>query len=323
MSRKHTKRYLMLLAAVGLLAIGANGSGTFASFNAEVANSGNYFAAGTLLLHNTNGATTCTSESASDNLNVGTGDSCATLFTTLLGTSTAPQYAQLTLKNAGSLDASGIKFKLAATCSTVSPAVSNALLTGGPLSTGGTISTINFSAGLTLAVKSGETLTLDDGSHTQDFVTTAAAGVGATSVAVTPLTPNFAYANGTSVKSHPDFSANTANLCTALQVGVVETDASFHNAASPNQALGCAYGFGVDVVTNGCTFDTSKTLAGIGTSFTPLSLSSASVGNTGQLLSAGGTRYFLIGVKQPSLGLDNTYQNKKTTFGLVWHIDQA
>ncbi len=41
MAKTKLKRYLMLLAALGLVAIAAGGGGgTFASFNAEVANTG-------------------------------------------------------------------------------------------------------------------------------------------------------------------------------------------------------------------------------------------------------------------------------------------
>src|SRR5947209_4962893 len=101
MSKKRIKQYLMLLSVIGLVAIASGGSGTFASFSAEVTNGGNYFATGSLFLHNTSGGTTCTSESSSTNLNNGTnGDTCATLFTVSL-TDQNPQYATLTLANAG------------------------------------------------------------------------------------------------------------------------------------------------------------------------------------------------------------------------------
>lgn len=81
MSRKRIKQYLMLLLAIGVIAVVASGSGTFASFNAETQNSNNTFATGTLLLHNTaNGGTTCASESNSGNLNVTDPTGCTTLF---------------------------------------------------------------------------------------------------------------------------------------------------------------------------------------------------------------------------------------------------
>ncbi len=61
MSRKRVKQYLTLLMAIGVIAVVAGGSGTFASFTAEVTHTGNTFATGTLLLHSTSGTTTCAS----------------------------------------------------------------------------------------------------------------------------------------------------------------------------------------------------------------------------------------------------------------------
>jgi hypothetical protein len=81
MSKKRVKQYLMLLTAIGLVSIAAGGSGTFASFDAEVTNSGNYFATGTLVLNDNGGTNTCTSAVDSDNHNT-TGTDCDTLFTT-------------------------------------------------------------------------------------------------------------------------------------------------------------------------------------------------------------------------------------------------
>jgi predicted ribosomally synthesized peptide with SipW-like signal peptide len=115
MSKKRIKQYLMLLTVIGLVSVAA-GSGTFASFSAETTNPGNTFAAGTLFLHNTKGATTCTSESATTgpfNVNPGdgtNGDTCATLFTADLSAGAAT--AHLALNNAGSIDTSDLKFKV-------------------------------------------------------------------------------------------------------------------------------------------------------------------------------------------------------------------
>jgi predicted ribosomally synthesized peptide with SipW-like signal peptide len=110
MSKKRLKQYLMLLTVVGLVAVAAGGgSGTFASFSAEVTNANNTFAAGTLYLHDNGGTTTCTSESSSDNLST---NNCDVLFTA--GDLTAgAQTADLTLSNAGTIPASDIKFKVA------------------------------------------------------------------------------------------------------------------------------------------------------------------------------------------------------------------
>jgi len=79
MSRKRTKQYLTLLMVIGLVSIAAGGSGTFASFNAEVANNGNYFATGTLVLNDNGGHNTCTSAVNNSNSNTA-GTGCDTLF---------------------------------------------------------------------------------------------------------------------------------------------------------------------------------------------------------------------------------------------------
>ena len=114
MSRKRVKQYLMLLMALGVVAVVMTGSGTFAGFDAQVTNAGNTFVAGTLFLHDTNGATTCTSESASLNYNPGdgsNGDNCAVLFNGA-DLSGGPVTADLALENAGTIDASQLKFSV-------------------------------------------------------------------------------------------------------------------------------------------------------------------------------------------------------------------
>lgn len=104
---KNTKRYLMLLVAVGLIAVAAGGSGTFATFNAEVTNTGNTFTSGTLFLHDTpNGGTVCKSEDDSNN----SYNSCTFLFNADL--SAGSQTATLALNNAGSIPATGLTFKV-------------------------------------------------------------------------------------------------------------------------------------------------------------------------------------------------------------------
>ena len=105
---KKTKRYLMLLVAVGLIAVAAGGSGTFATFNAEVTNSGNTFASGTLFLHDTpNSGTVCKSE---DDLTNNSYNSCTFLFNADL--SAGSQTATLALNNAGTIPATSLTFKV-------------------------------------------------------------------------------------------------------------------------------------------------------------------------------------------------------------------
>ncbi len=109
MSKRFTsKTYLKWLILAGVIAVIGGGAGTFATFNAEVTNSGNTFANGTLFLAATpNGGTTCHSESDTIN-NSGT---CTFLFNTTL-TNGVTSTATLQLQNTGTINASDIKFKV-------------------------------------------------------------------------------------------------------------------------------------------------------------------------------------------------------------------
>jgi predicted ribosomally synthesized peptide with SipW-like signal peptide len=117
MDNKRMKQYLMLLMVIGVIAAAASGSGTFASFSAQVTNPGNTFASGTLYLHDQSGSTTCTSESNSLNVNPGTGaggtgDGCAVLFNGIDLATTTTSSANIALNNAGSVNAQNIKFRV-------------------------------------------------------------------------------------------------------------------------------------------------------------------------------------------------------------------
>src|SRR5438128_1736515 len=114
--RLTSKTYLKVLLGAGLLAVIGGGAGTFASFTAETTNAANTFATGTLLLENTSGATTCRSKDNSSNA-ITTG--CKVLFNLdPLPSSASTQFAQLTLRNAGTVDASGIDFWASNACVT-------------------------------------------------------------------------------------------------------------------------------------------------------------------------------------------------------------
>ena len=107
-NRFTSKTYLKWLILAGVIAVIGGGAGTFATFNAEVTNSGNTFANGTLFLAATpNGGTTCHSESDTIN-NSGT---CTFLFNTTL-TNGVTSTATLQLQNTGTINASDIKFKV-------------------------------------------------------------------------------------------------------------------------------------------------------------------------------------------------------------------
>jgi len=111
MSKKRFKQYLMLLTVIGLVAIAAGGSGTFASFSAETTNAGNTFATGTLVLSNTvNAGTAClsTNGGATDtNINA----TCDKVFNVSVKKPGDTYLAdQIDIKNVGSLNPSDLKF---------------------------------------------------------------------------------------------------------------------------------------------------------------------------------------------------------------------
>lgn len=317
MSRTKTKRYLMLLAAVGLIAAGLGGAGTFASFTAETTNSGNYFATGTLFLHNNGGTTTCTSES--DLANNAVVNGCDVLFHVAPLTSTSPIYAHLTLTNAGSIDSKDIQFNAPGGCSFAASTFSSTALAAPLPVSGNSVTTLHFAA-LTGSIAVGDAILVTEGTHAQTFTATAAASAGATSVTVTSVTANFSYTTGASLSNAPTFTG-AGNLCGQLQIMVVETGANF-NGDVPTGATSCSYGFGNPISGppfTGCAFDSSKTLQNLPSSPTPL-LDADHTTNT--TLLAGQSRYFLIGIKPPT-GLANAYQNRRAQFDLHWQIDQA
>jgi predicted ribosomally synthesized peptide with SipW-like signal peptide len=319
---KKTKRYLMLLVAVGLIAVAAGGSGTFATFNAEVTNNGNTFATGSLLLHNTANGTTCTSEAGAGNVNNLTTNGCSVLFNYNSVTDTSGVYeAHLTLTNAGTVEASGISFDAPSACNNTTAEGTSTLATAliGGSSSGVTL-TINP---LTGTIHTGDPVILTTTGHTQTFVATAQSNPGDTTITVTAQTANFSYPVNSAVGG-PTFTP-AGNLCANSQIVIVETDSSFL-ATIGNPAIGCAWpssqaaGGGI-----GCAFSSGTTLADLptaaGAGLTGLALGTAT-GNTLSHLSAGASRYFLIEVKPPT-PLLNTYQNRAALFGLTWHIDQV
>jgi predicted ribosomally synthesized peptide with SipW-like signal peptide len=315
MSKTKTKRYLMLLAAIGLIAAGLGGTGTFASFTAETANNGNYFATGTLLLHNNGGTTTCTSESDANNSNLA-GTGCDTLFKVApLTSSTTPQWAHLTLTNAGSIVAADIKVSSPGCTTPVSSFGPNNLTV--PLTAGSPVTSLTFSS-LTGSIAVGDPILVTQGAHSQTFTATAAAAAAATTVTVASVNANFSYTTSASIANSPSFGAG--DLCSSLQVIIVETATNSFNGDSPTGAVSCSYGVGnAGPPNNGCVFDPSKTLSTLPVSPTPLVDNDTSTNTT---LDAGASRFFLIGIK-PSGSFNNTFQNKRAQFDLHWQIDQA
>jgi predicted ribosomally synthesized peptide with SipW-like signal peptide len=309
MSRTKTKRYLVLLAAVGLVAAALGGTGTFASFNAETTNSGNTFATGTLLLHDFGNTQTCTSEANSGNLNNVSPTGCDTLITVPAAAPGGFSTANLTLTNAGSLNASDIKFDTGGACVDGVPTIA----TLSTASAAGSVSSISVS-NLTQALVDHTQITVTDGAFTQTFVTTTttASGAGPISIPVSTVTTAHTFPIGSKVTVTASFGAGA--LCSGLQFYIIET------AANHTTPLGCAYGL---LSAGTCAFDPTFTIGGIPAALaTTLTLLSGGSGNAAIGLDAGKSRYFVIGVKAPAT-LTNAAQNKSATFDLHWHIDAA
>jgi predicted ribosomally synthesized peptide with SipW-like signal peptide len=297
----------MLLVAVGLMAVAAGGSGTFASFTAETANNGNYFATGTLFLHATkSGGNACKSEVDSGNANV-TSNGCDFLFhVSQLGTNQTTT-VNLKLQNAGSVSASKLEFALGSACDDSTPPTITTL--GGSLPSGPQTTITGLSA-LPQALVAGTQVRIKQGALS-DIVTLAAdASASATSIDVTGSSTTNSYTAGAVIQLVTSFGAS--NLCSNLQFYVQEMDANW----SSNQK--CVYPTGGS--TN-CLFGATY-ISTIGTSLNDLTGDLWSGGPNGATaLAAGKTRYFQLAVKSPA-GLGNAQQNAQAAFNITWHIEQ-
>ena len=304
MSRKRIKQYLMLLLAIGVIAVVASGSGTFASFTAETTNANNTFATGTLFLHNTKGATTCTSESGTGNVQT-TG--CSTLFSVTNLNSNTPSTADLTLTNAGSLDSANISFKApgaqVCTDSTVS------IGTLGQSETDAS-STIHIT-GLTQTVVKDSKIQLVDGSDTDVFTVTSTTNSGTAASTGIPVsldsatTPSHSFSPGTTKVSFKVGFTQTPNLCSQLQVYIDVMDPTFTTSS------GCAYGTAAGGPGTACT-------SGAALSSLPSTLTNLNDIASPQL-AAGASQYLRITVV-PSLSIGNAQQSTQASFDLTWHI---
>lgn len=315
MSKKRVKQYLMLLTVIGLVSI-ASGSGTFASFTAETVNPNNTFATGTLFLHNTAGAgTVCASETAA--LNTKT---CDTLFTNVTIKPGQAQAAYLTLRNAGTLPASGIKFWEPA-CTESTPAIGtlNGAVTSGN-SNGGSIAV----TGLNQNVSAGTLVLVTDGTNSQTFTVGANTLSGASSIPVNTINWAHNFANGVKIELDTSAFTSSPNLCGNLEFSITERTAANGGGAD----AGCAWG-----AVSGSTCDTTNanyalfggvsspgTSAGTASSLTLAS--GGGSGNAGTGLDPSGERYFKLIVTAPA-SLGNTAQNDALTFDLHWQITAA
>jgi hypothetical protein len=159
---------------------------------------------------------------------------------------------------------------------------------GSLLSTAAPITSLPVSA-LNGNVASGDTITVTSGTHTQNFTTTAAAFFGATSIAVTSTTPNFAY-------------PTTSTVADPTSQGLLNSDTT-------------------DTITN---FNTAHngTLGKI--QLYPVT-ANGTVDNAASVqLSHSSTRTFQVGLYLPAPAgqNQNQLQGIASTFGITWHMDQ-
>jgi predicted ribosomally synthesized peptide with SipW-like signal peptide len=320
MSRKNLKRYLMLLAVVGLVAIASGGgTGTFASFSAEVANTGNYFATGTLFLHDNGGTTTCTSESdLTGNANITSPTGCDVLFHVNPLAPNSLSSAPLQLTNAGSVNATDLKFSLGSTGCTEAPPTIATLRTA--ITSGAGVSSLDLS-NLSQTLVDHTKIILTDVGGSQTFtVTTTTAGGGSVTVPVSVPGGNATHNYSTAATVTIATTFGSPALCSALQFYIVETTSSYNTADT--FALKCVYGTASGTT---CTPSPGTTLSSPGISYSPLSLFSDGSGNTVTHtgIDAGKSRYFVLGVQAPSVAnFVNTYQNDQVSFDLKWKIDE-
>ena len=298
MSHK-AKRYLMLLAALGVIAVVAGGSsGTFAGFNAEVSNNNNFFATGTLFLHQQKiGGNLCRSEDNANNQNV----TCDVLINTSNAGPGDEAVAQITLQNAGSINATAMSSSV--TCTNKKPPLgaTSASYTAGTYTSGSPL-TLSVSA-LSQKVIAGTQVLV--GSETLTVANTANAS--ATSLDVYGTT-----AGGSSGVVVSLAAFGNATLCSSIQFYIQETNSSFatpHNCAYPGSP------------TTPCSFVNTLSQA---VSASPIDFTSnlwGGSGNSHALDASGGIRYFEVHAKMPA-SLAQNEQNSEADFDLTWHIDQ-
>lgn len=231
----------------------------------------------------------------------------------------------LTLQNAGTINASGISFDASNACTSAYKEPSTTLSSGVTINNGSTnvLTVADYSNSNSKSYAAGEPVVVSHLGHAQTFIATGS-GDTATTIHVQPETWNYSYPSG-SVVSGPEFHGGSAqSLCDDLAFSITETDSNF----SPDfaNAAGCAYGdHTTPVNTNACDLTNSAALTSLPTTMQPLTLASgAGSGNAAGGLDAGGSRYFLLAVHYTGPTFDNTWQNTATSaFDLTWRIDQA
>jgi hypothetical protein len=225
------------------------------------------------------------------------------------------------------------------------------------LSTGSAITSLPTTA-LSQAVSSGDSIVLTSGAHTQTFVASANALVGATTISVTSQTPNFAYPTTSTVID----TGTTIHLSSALSTGAAITSLPITSlseavtsgdsivltsgtstqtyVASANALVGATtisvtsqtpnFAYPTSSVVNDVSPDTKCWYPNTGSTTCSVSgstlyafaanyNSSSSALNLGSGPVAAATRYFVIGMELPT-NASNTLQGESATFPLTWHM---
>jgi predicted ribosomally synthesized peptide with SipW-like signal peptide len=295
----------MLLAALGVIAVAlGGGSGTFASFNAQVNNNGNVFATGTLLLHQGNNANSniCTSETdTSGNVTA----NCGFLIDLTNAKPGSPvQTAQISLANAGSINSSDLQ--LAITCTQKTPTIAQ-LATGATLSDG---DTANLAlTGLTQTLVAGTTIAVGTDKY---YVTDTTTAANEGSVPVKAVGATTAQTGDVSIVAFGE------DLCSNdLQLTVQEDNQNWGTGEQ------CVYPAAAGACSTGDVFSNFGTWSGnTGSADLTSDLWASGEGGTAPL-NAGATRYFEVSVSLPnSVANQNALQNSEADFDLSWTIDQ-
>lgn len=353
------RRWLFLLLAAGLIALGAGG-GTFATFNAQTANPGNSFATGTLYLSDAVSSTACFSFTGTNNQNTTSPTGCGTVIKVSgqepgSGPNSNPVTGTVTLKNVGTLAGS-----LTASSSACVDTPLSASTTGNLTNSSATV-TVASATGILVGMKVVDNTT---GANlpTPDYV----AGVSGTTITLTSAAT--ATATGDSLKFS---SASTGSLCGALGAyvtdgttcyygqcptsagGVETTTGNLTNTSSTISGLASATGIVVgmvvtdgtnptylpagDTVTavNGTTVTLSQPASGTSTAdsltftaqpATLSNLSSATILNPGISLPSGSSTALTVGLYLPnggSNGADNNLMGLESTFNLTFTLTQS
>lgn len=282
------RRWLFLLLAAGLIALGAGG-GTFATFNAQTTNPGNSFATGSLYLSDqANSGTACFSFTGSNNQNTGSNSGCGTVIDVTgeqpgSTPDTTDATGTVTLSNVGTLAGT-----LTTDVSSCVDHVPTETTTGNVTATSNTISGIASMTGITVG------MTVTDGTHPSYLTNAYVTSVGSSSVTISSA------ASGTATGDSLTFqSSSTGSLCSALDAFV---------------AVGtvCYYG-------NCPTGDTGSS------SDASLSGLTGNIFSTPLALSAGASKTVTIGLYLVSngSGTENNLMDLSSTFDMTFTLTQS